>query len=274
VRPSVLIVGGFATIPPNYWPFRRRLFRRGAQRVDIAPLWTPDWLIGSMLGLGPILRRTGSAIARTYEMGGRRPIIVIAHSGGGIAARLAMSPQPYHGRVAAVAGAVGCLVTLGTPHGLPSLANRYRHAGHDAVEFLDRVTPGAFFAPRTGYLSVGSAFPSATFEGFVGRLAEQVFAMIVGQDTRAIGDGIVPAAAVHLEGAEQITLDDTRHGMIGAPWYGDDRVIDRWWPTAERLWREALDVRARGRRARREDGPGEHAEPLDSPLLAEIGAKP
>ena len=244
MRPSVLIVGGFATIPPNYWAFRHRLLQRDVERVDIAPLWTPDWLIGGMLGLGPVLRRTGRAIARTYRDGGRRPIIVVAHSGGGIAARLAMSHVPYHGRVAAVAEAVGCLVTLGTPHGLAALENRYHHAGHDAAEFLDRVTPGAFYAPRTAYVSVGSAFPAATFEGVLGELAEHVFAMIVGTDTRASGDGIVPAAAVHLEGAEQITFDDVRHGMVGGPWYGDDHVIDRWWPRAVERWGQALRVRS------------------------------
>ena len=248
MRPNVLILGGFATIPPNYWPFRRRLLARGADRVDIAQVWTPDWFIGGMLGLGPILRRAGKEIARTYHFGARRPIMVVAHSGGGIAARLAMSPVPYHRRVTAVADAVGCLVTMGTPHGLASLDNRYHHAGHDAVEFLDRVTPGAFFAPRTAYLSMGSAFPGAAFEGPVGLIAEHMFAMIVGQYRQGLGDGIVPAAAAQLEGAMQMTFDDVRHGMFGGPWYGDDEVVDRWWPHAERLWREALQARADERR--------------------------
>lgn len=255
----MLIVGGFATVPPNYWPFQRRLVERDAARVDIAPLWPPDWTIAALLGFGPILRRTGAAIARTYHLGGRRPIIVVAHSGGGIAARLAMSSVPYHGRLAGVAEAVGCLVTLGTPHRLDAFANRYHHAGHDATEFLNRESPDAFFAPRTRYLSIGSAFPQAAFKGAVDTLAEAVFSMIVGTDTQALGDGIVPAAAVHLEGAEQITFDDVLHGMIGAPWYGDEEIIDRWWPTATRLWHEALE-------ARRDASKG-------APL-AEIGARP
>jgi hypothetical protein len=242
-KPSVLIVGGFATAPPNYWPFRQRLARRGVTRVDIAPLWPPDWALAAVLGFGPILRRTGKSILRTYELGGRLPVIIVAHSGGGIAARLAMSPVPYNGRVAGVGDAVGCLVTLGTPHRLAQLPNRYHHAGHEASVFLDRETPGAFLAPRTGYLSAGSAFPQAPFTGVIGRLAEEVFSMIVGSDTQKLGDGIVPASAVHLEGAEQLIFDDVRHGMIGAPWYGDDHVIDRWWPVALRLWQEALAAR-------------------------------
>lgn len=270
MKPSVLIIGGFATAPPNYWPFRRRLAERDVTRVDIAPLWPPDWAIGAMLGLGLVLRRTGAAIARTYHEGGRRPIIVVAHSGGGIAARLAMSHVPYHGTVAGVAQAVGCLVTLGTPHRLDELANRYHHAGHDAIEFLNRETPGAFFAPRTQYLSVGSAFPQAAFGGLVGRLADEVFSMVVGTETQTLGDGIVPATVVHLPGAEQITLDDVRHGMIGAPWYGDEGIIDRWWPTALRLWGEALEARANERKA----APGARNGAAEAPPLAEIGATP
>lgn len=248
-RPAVLIVGGFATLPINYWPMRRRLLRRGAERVDIAPVYTPDWLIGALLGLGPVMRRTAGAIRRTYELGGRRPIIVIGHSGGGISARLAMAHVPFNGRSAGVAEQVGCLVTLGTPHGLATLPNRFRHAGHGAVAFLDRETPGAYFAPRTAYLSVGSRFADAAFPGISGRLAREVFSIAVGDDTQAIGDGIVPFSAVHLEGAEQLTYDDVRHGMIGAPWYGDDQIIDRWWPVALQLWRSALDAREHGNAA-------------------------
>jgi hypothetical protein len=234
------------TAPPNYWPMRRRLLRRGVKRVDIAPIWPPDWALAGMLGFGNLLRRTGRAIARTYHAADGRPIIVIAHSGGGIVTRLAMSDVAYYGRVAAVAEAVGCLTTLGTPHMMADLPNRYRHAGHEACSFLDRETPGAFFAPRTAYLTVGSSFRDAPFKGIVGRLADEVFGMVVGRDPRRLGDGIVPAGVVHLSGAEQLTFDDVRHGHIGAPWYGDDAVMDRWWPVAVRLWREALEARARG----------------------------
>lgn len=243
-RPSVLIVGGFATLPPNYWPLRARLRRRGVERVDICQLWPPDWALATMLGFGPLMRRTARAIAETYRAGGRRPIIIVAHSAGGIAARLAMSSVPFNGRRAGVAEAVGCLVTLGTPHGLAQLPNRFWHAGHDASAFLDRESPGAFFAPRTGYLSVGSAHAATALPGLAGRGVDEFFSIAVGEDTRRLGDGIVPAAAVHLHGAEQLTFDDVVHGMIGTPWYGDDTIIDRWWPSALRLWRAALAARS------------------------------
>jgi len=243
-KPSVLIVGGFATVPLNYRPLRRRLLARGAARVDIAPLWTPDWVLAALLGFGSVMLRTGRAIGRTYRAGDRQLIIVVGHSAGGIAARLAMADKPFNGRIADVAEAVGCLVTLGTPHGLPRLANRYQHAGHAATAFLDRATPGAYFAPRTSYLTVGGRTPGAEFPGVAGELANEVFSIAVGDETQAMGDGIVPFSAVHLEGAEQLTYDDVRHGMVGAPWYGDDVMLDRWWPVALDLWRAALRARS------------------------------
>jgi PGAP1-like protein len=242
-RPTVLVVGGFATAPANYWPFARRLRAHGAARVDIAPLWPPDWLIGGMLGFGPLAGRTRRAIGRAHARGGGRPIIIVGHSAGGILARLAMAPVPYRGYRAGGANQVGCLVTLGTPHGLARMPNRFRHAGHDAAEFLDRVSPGAFHAPRTAYLTVGASYAAAPLRGVAGWLATEVFSLMLGREFGTIGDGIVPASAVHLDGALQRTYDDVRHGVIGAPWYGDEEVIDRWWPDALRLWQEAIDAR-------------------------------
>lgn len=241
--PRVLIIGGFLTLPLNYWPLRRRLLARGAAAVDIAPVWPVDWGFAGFLGMGVMMPRTRLAILRAYHEADRQPIIVIGHSGGGIAARLAMSSTPYYAQRGGVAKAVGCLVTLGSPHGLANLPNRYHHAGHEAVEFLDRESPGAFFAPRTAYLSVGSNYEQAAFGGAFGRLAHEVFSVVVGGDAVRAGDGIVPHSAVHLEGATNLSFSDTRHGHIGANWYGADRVVDRWWPTAVRLWQGALEAR-------------------------------
>jgi hypothetical protein len=32
--------------------------------------------------------------------------------------------------------------------------------------------------------------------------------------------------------------------MVGAPWYGDDAMLDRWWPVAIDLWQAALKARS------------------------------
>ena len=79
----------------------------------------------------------------------------------------------------------------------------------------------------------------------IGDLANEAFGVAVGRETQALGDGIVPFSAVHLDGATQLTYEDVRHGMVGAPWYGDDAMLDRWWPVAIDLWHSALEARSR-----------------------------
>jgi len=255
--PHVLIVGGFLTEPFNYWPMQRRLSARGAASVSIAPLHVPDWLAAGLTGFGPMLSRLAGAIRRTEAAGGGEPLLVVAHSGGGIATRLAMSEVPFRGHRGAVAGSIGALVTLGTPHGLADSRVRSAHSGVVAARFLDRHCPGTCFAPTTAYLTVGSDFvrPDALVEGrgarggrvspltWWDRLLRQGFEGIVGALPPEGGDGIVSAAAAHLPGAERLTFHDVRHGHIGGPWYGDDQIIDRWWPRAVDLWRVALAAR-------------------------------
>jgi len=254
--PSVLIVGGFLTGPYNYWPLRDRILARGAARVDIAPIWPVDWVAAGFVGLGPLLGRTGRAVLKTWRAGGKQPIIIVGHSGGGLLTRLATSEVPYRGRRAAVAPQIGALVTLGTPHRLGPTSRWPAHPGHHAVRFLERNLPGARFAPTTGYLSVGSRFvalasrrePSAAgsrWRRIGGRMIEEVSTAMLGAwDGADLGDGVVPHGLVHLPGARQLTFDDVLHGHLGGPWYADDRIVERWWPEAMEVWQEALAARA------------------------------
>jgi len=239
----VLIVGGFATIPPNYWPLRRRLLARAAARVDIAPIWLHDWAMAGISGLGRVMDKTGRAISAAHERAGGEPIIVIGHSGGGVAARLAMATVPYRGHYAGVADAVGCLVTLGTPHDLHKLRTRVRHKGHDALEFLERESGGPFHAPRTAYLSVAGVLTPQTTIGALRWATGQAYSVIIGQQLWDPGDGIVPASVAHLKNAENITLNNVSHGTLGSNWYGSARVMDTWWPRAIELWKEARVAR-------------------------------
>jgi hypothetical protein len=252
IRPHVLIIGGFLTEPLNYWRMRRRLLARGAAAATIAPIHVPDWLAAGVVGFGPVLARTGRAIRVAHARAGGQPIIVVAHSGGGILARLAMSDVPHHGRRASVARAVGCLVTLGTPHELARARVPIHHRGIEASRFLSLHQPGAWFSPRTAYLTVASSLvtPSDPSVGHAwDRLRGRLFRAIVGPISPSGSDGIVSLDAAHLAGARQLTFSDVLHGHIGGPWYGDDEIIDRWWPVALELWQEALVVRGQAREA-------------------------
>lgn len=251
--PTVLLIGGFLTAPFNYWRVRRRLLERGAGRVVIAPLWPMDWAAASLFGFGPMLAKTRRALLAAWRHGGEQPIMVVAHSGGGLVARLTTVPIPLHGRRGGTAGAIAAIVTLGTPHRLRSGPPWPRHAGHRLVDFLDAQVPGATFAPRTSYLVLGSrAVPPLGCRArdpwtrrLAARVIAEVSAALVGPWARDhAGDGIVPAAATQLGSAPAIVFDDVLHGYIGSPWYGDGSIIDRWWPEALRLWEAALAARS------------------------------
>jgi hypothetical protein len=247
-RPHVVLLGGFLTEPFMYGPTRDRLLARGAASVTIAPVHVIDWLAAGVAGLGPLLVRSGHAIRRAHRRTGGRPLIVIGHSGGGVLARLAMAPEPFRGRRAAVADLVGCLVTLGTPHGLHRAPVGVRHPGVEATAFLERVTPGAFNAPRTATLTTGStAVPPTAWDAapLTARLVNLPFRTVVGPIQAPGGDGIVGVDLAHLPGAHQLTFGDVLHGTFGAPWYGDAEVMDRWWPVAVDLWHGALAARAK-----------------------------
>jgi hypothetical protein len=244
--PHVVIVGGYLTMPLFYWPMRRRLLERGAARVSIAQLYWPDWMAATFAGFGPSLLRAGRAI-REARSEASAPPIVIGHSMGGLISRLAMSPVPFDGRHVGVADDVGCLVTLGTPHTLyPTIPYWKDHPGIEVTEFLGRVSPGAFFAPTTGYLTVGSTLvrpaeraPTNSLKHVVNR----TMSTMVGQTEGIGGDGIVGDDLAQLDRVRHISLPDVLHGTFGGPWYGDGHVMDRWWPAALEEWHRALAAR-------------------------------
>ena len=244
VAPHVVIVGGYLTEPIFYWPMRRRLLRRGAGGVSVAQLHWPDWLAMSFAGMGPAMLRAARKIARARHASDA-PLIVIGHSAGGILSRLAMSAEPIDGRYTDVHAAVGCLVTLGTPHRLhPTIG--WHHPGVRATELLERTTPGAFHAPTTGYLTVGSTLTRPARRAptnSVKQAVNRIMRVFVGETPGARGDGIVDNEMCQLAGVRHMALPDVLHGTFGGPWYGDADVIDRWWPAALEEWRAALAAR-------------------------------
>jgi pimeloyl-ACP methyl ester carboxylesterase len=247
--PPVLIVGGFLTSPIAYRRMRQRLLRRGASSVRVVSLWTPQWLLAAAVGLHPLIDRVGNAIETDYTTSAR-PLLVIGHSAGGVLARLAIGPERFRGRAMVAAEQVGALVTLGTPH-RPTDAGRWYRLTREAVTFLERTAPGAYWAPQVGYLSVASRFVEGGGwrTGFRRWSAGRAYATVLGSDARlGWGDSLIPVDACTLEGARCLTLDGIAHGQAMAAWYGDDPGLDGWWEAAVEVWREALATRESNRR--------------------------
>jgi pimeloyl-ACP methyl ester carboxylesterase len=248
-RPAVLLVPGFLGSPPMYGRMAERLLARGAASVTVAPVWTPDWLLSIGRGFGPLLTRTSRAVRRASRQAGGRPLLVIGHSAGGLLARLATSPTPYKGHRGGVAEVVGALVTLGTPHVMAESAGPTFRAGYEAVRFLDATIPGAWFAPRTAYLAVGSRCVqggAAADPDGRRRIAGRLYTLLEGEAARTEwGDGLIVEAASRLGGAHIVTLEGIIHAPgLPVPWYGSDEGLDGWWEVAVAAWREALEARS------------------------------
>jgi hypothetical protein len=253
--PVVLVLGGFLTSPPMYRAFERGLRAAGAADIVVARAWAMDWLIAAYRGLGPILTRSGRALIeasrRSEAVAGGAPVLVIGHSAGGMSARLLTSPQPFEGRTLNGSSRMGAIVTLGTPHVVTLEVESRNRVGALAADFVNRVVPGAAFAPRIGYLAVGSRKVPGRRHGTVGeRRAFAVYDGLTPERGRddIEGDGLIPLACALLPGVPQLVLDDAAHGHgFGRDWYGSPAILERWWPLALATWREALVARAGGR---------------------------
>jgi hypothetical protein len=259
--PAVLIVGGLLTSPWVYWSMKRPLMARGASRVSIAPLFGVHWLVSAFVGLGPATSIVTRAIERLSDEDGGRPILVIGHSGGGILARLATARRSFDGARRAPSGAVGAIVTLGTPHLAQRVDGTLGRQGMRALRFLARFgssAGGPSRGPSAGLsgdpegpavLSVGSSYAEHdggspwSLPSLRTALARACYAALLGPaGRRGPGDGMVPVACAHLPGARTITLGGFAHGPFvwGARWYGAEAGIEAWWAQAARLWTAAV----------------------------------
>jgi len=252
VKPTVLILGGFLTAPPMYRRFADRLRARGAAGVVVANVWTPDWLIAATRGPGAIATRSGRALIDAgrlaAEVSDGAPVLVVGHSAGGLIARILTATEPLPGRSFGAAGRIGAIVTLGTPHVMPTAEGIGKRMNTVLSEIADEAAPGAFHSPRIGYVSVASRAirgdPGGTGRE---RVAYLLYRSVVGRAAvpGIEGDGLVPVVSATLAGARHILLGDAIHGPgAGAPWYGADGPMDGWWSAALSTWHEALAYRA------------------------------
>eukprot|EP00401_Gymnodinium_catenatum_P008418 CAMPEP_0117563756 /NCGR_PEP_ID=MMETSP0784-20121206/55665_1 /TAXON_ID=39447 /ORGANISM="" /LENGTH=295 /DNA_ID=CAMNT_0005361425 /DNA_START=22 /DNA_END=910 /DNA_ORIENTATION=+ len=219
-----------------------RLRRRGFPSVETLPVARYDWL-RVLLGLfdedfragkappetafGWYLDRVEELVMRTSAEHGDERVLLLAHSAGGWLARAALSR-------ASVAERTCALVSLGSPHLAPPPEPPGDDQTQGALPHVSKNYPGAFFRERgiTYVTVVGSAVigDEQAERGTPEREAWISYIRLVGRGDVA-GDGIVPVAGAHLDGATQITLPGVRHS-VGTPavWYGAEGVIDQWLP--------------------------------------------
>jgi len=253
IAPTVLVIGGFMSSPPMYRGLRQLLLDRGVPEVVVVSIWTPDWMLAVGRGQGAIAARTGralldaSAASAASEASAGAPVLVVGHSAGGVIARILTSPDPFEGRPMNASSRIGAIVTLGTPQ-MSDAEGRSAERMSATSRWANEHVPGAFAAPRTGYLCVASdaIVGSSSGDRKARRIDRFYRGVVTAPDGESIpGDGITPLAAALLPGVESIVLHDAEHAnVIARHWYGDADHVDAWWPRAVEIWRDALRARA------------------------------
>ncbi|KAJ9185687.1 hypothetical protein P3X46_005287 [Hevea brasiliensis] len=227
-------------VDPNYW------------RGTLRPRPVLDWY----------LKRIDEAVREAKVLAEGGTLSLIGHSAGGWLARVYMEEFGLSD--------VSLLLTLGTPHlpppkGVPGVIDQTR----GLLDYVEKHCAKAIYTPHLKYVCIaGRYIQGARFVGNSNAEVNSVVAMgsdqpnaeavlmndtstsasiainfrarFIGQGYKQVcgqadvwGDGVVPEASAHLEGALNISLDGVYHSPVGSddelrPWYGSPAVVDQW----------------------------------------------
>jgi pimeloyl-ACP methyl ester carboxylesterase len=223
-RNPVVVVGGHMTWPVNYRRLARVLKDISGSEVYVAPITPLDWALGRLRGYGQLVFEVASTVDKALLESDLEKAILVGHSAGGILARVYIGGDPpYGGRRYSGHRRVSHLITLGSPHNVPS-GGRFA-----PIAEVNELFPGALH-PGIRYLCIAGA----AVDGASSRRARRRYERFV-DNGQVKGDGKVPVRSALLPGAEALVLDDLYHGRLygvrGGRWYGSDRdAVKRWWP--------------------------------------------
>lgn len=233
-REPVLILGGFGSNYGQYTPLRAYLARVSGRPVSVAPLTLLDWAgVVASDSYGALLRILDRAVRQSLAEHGARQLILVAHSAGGVLARIYLGDQPYGPRRLVYNGfeRVAALVTLGTPH---TATRTGRQGGLNQIAFAQARYPGAYWR-FIRYVSVmGKGIYGAPDGPPPERGAWQSYRLLTGEGAQW-GDGVVPLDAGLLDGSRKVIIPGLRHDpRPDRPWYGSSAAIVRsWWDEVE-----------------------------------------
>ncbi len=192
------------------------------------PLRRRDWFptLGGR-SVTPILQQLDRTVKQVMQQYNASQINLIGHSAGGWIARIYLGEKPYFGRGAtAPAGLwqahpyVATLVTLGTPHISQERWTRWN------LDFVNNNYPGAFYRHVRYVCVAGKTIFGERRRG--SWLAYSSYQLTCGQGN-CWGDGIIPLAAAHLAGAENLVVEGVKHSPRSAGiWYGSPAPLQAW----------------------------------------------
>jgi triacylglycerol esterase/lipase EstA (alpha/beta hydrolase family) len=225
--PTVILPGYLAGSTP-YREMEESLREMGSVAVTV-PLRRRDWVptVGGRSML-PILQKLDETVQRLREETGSDRINLVGHSAGGWISRIYLGEIPYDVHAVNVGKTclwkartfVNTLVTLGTPH-----VSRERWTKRN-LDFVKDHYPGAFYDGVHYVCAAGKAvYGDRTFKNW---FTHSSYELTCGQGY-CWGDGITPVESAHLEGAENVTLENVWHSpRAERQWYGTPAIVKDW----------------------------------------------
>jgi pimeloyl-ACP methyl ester carboxylesterase len=223
----IVIFGGFLSFPRLYNPMRAELARLTGLPVSLVPAYSHDWLATvSLAGCKLLLDKLDRAVRRAARHSASGKVTLIAHSQGGVLARLYLAPGMVFDRCYDGQQRASRLVTLGSPHYSQGGVTRGEHL----TRYVQSHCPDACFDPPVRCTSVaGKLIRGSLLTTSHARWAYRRYAELCG-DGAVWGDGIIPLPSALLAGSQQIILEDVAHFTgLSSLWYGSPQVIPQWW---------------------------------------------
>jgi pimeloyl-ACP methyl ester carboxylesterase len=224
--PTVILPGYLAGAAP-YREMEQELQSLGFP-VKTVPLLRRTWVptIGGRSML-PVLQMLDETVKQIMQETGSDRINLVGHSAGGWISRIYLGEIPYDihpgdagkGCLWKAHPTVATLVTLGTPH-----VSQERWTKRN-LDFVKNYYPGAFHSQVRYVCVAGKAVFGRRWGDW---FAYSSYELTVGQGD-VWGDGITPIEAAHLEGAENLILENVMHSpRPGGLWYGSPEIVRAW----------------------------------------------
>jgi pimeloyl-ACP methyl ester carboxylesterase len=222
-----VILPGYLAGAETYRGLEHQLNAAGIPTTTV-PLRRRDWLptLGGR-SVRPILERLDATVRAMMEQFDSDRVNLVGHSAGGWICRIYLGEVPYDihpsdaGKpcVWKAHPQVTTLVTLGTPHESQERWTRRN------LDFVKDNYPGAFY-PNVRYICV--AGKSIRGQRWRTWFSYNSYELTCGQG-EVWGDGITPVESAHLEGAENLLLENVLHSpRRNSLWYGSPGVVEQW----------------------------------------------
>ncbi len=223
-RPLV-IIGGYLTSAGDFAKVSAALEQPPFNyRVFVVPIGRLRWALTRDWDFRPVLALIRATVQQALEVSQSDRLTILAHSVGGVAARIFLGEQPYQGEIYGGRRYVERLVTLGTPH--TSLERWTRNL----YNFVNSAYPGAYYSDVHYVAVTGQALQGSRSGRWIERMAFNSYTMVAGTDYGTTwGDGVTPLLSAVLRGAEFLVVPALHHSPFhGHPWYGDVEALAHW----------------------------------------------